>query len=468
LRDALGIEPNNVDALYYTGLVQMARKRPDLATEPLAKARTLAPTDQSITYQLGLAYFVQERYDEAEPLLVAIFNANPRADGVGYYVGFMRYRKKNYQGALRAFEAGATTDPNIRQLTRFYSGLALAVLGLPERAAAEVEAARGLLPASPLTGPAERLRDAILAAREKERRFHAELRLGFLYDTNVAVLPEPSHDPTAEALRRRGRKTPGELASARFDYTWLREGPWELAAGYAFFQTINNDEPKFNVENHLGSLTAGYRGTVAAMPYQLGLGYTYDILFLDNDEFTQRHSPTASGTLVWDARHLSAALGRLQTKEFTHDRHIAQEEVRDAVNWLVGLTHFLRFANDRHFVRGGYQLDWENADGRNFDYVGHRLLVGGQYTLPWGETRLRYDYDVHFRNYDGPHTILPEAAPRTRERADTEQTHTFRIEQPLPWGLTLSAEWLASIARSTLPIFSYNRNVYSLSLSWQY
>src|SRR3989304_4710555 len=131
LREALDIDPNNVDALYYTGLVHLAQRRPDLAAEALEKARARAPADLPILYQLGVAYFIQEQYDKAEPLLTQVFTQRPRADGVGYYVGFMRYRKKDYQGALRAFAAGTAADPNIQQLTRFYTGLALAILGLP-------------------------------------------------------------------------------------------------------------------------------------------------------------------------------------------------------------------------------------------------------------------------------------------------------------------------------------------------
>jgi tetratricopeptide (TPR) repeat protein len=480
LRQALEIEPRNVDALYYTGLVHLARQRPDLAVEALERARSEAPADLSILYQLGLAYFIQEQYDRAEPVLTQVFTQRPRTDGVGYYVGFMRYRKKDYQGALRAFAAGTSADPNIQQLTRFYTGLALAILGLPERAAAEVEEALRLQPVSPLTGPAERLRDTILAARERERRFRAELRLGFLYDTNVSVEPEPSHDPTAESLRRRQRRTPGQLAAARFEYSWLRRGPWEATAGYSFFQTINNDRPSFNIQNHLGALGATYRGTLAAMPFQLGAQYAYDYLTLDDDEFLQRNTATLFGTLVENPGNLTALQGRFQTKEFSADSNIPPEERRDAKNWMVGFIHIFRFREDRHLLRFGYQFDVEDADGRNFKYHGHRLLAGAQYTLPWGDTRLKYDLDVHHRNYRHAHTLLPVVAPGTRERVDHEVTHLVRLEQPLPWRglclpdagdrpcLTLSADYQAIISRSNLPVFSFNRNVYSLTLAWQY
>ncbi|PYN10930.1 MAG: hypothetical protein DME06_13085, partial [Candidatus Rokuibacteriota bacterium] len=65
LRRALEIQPDHVEALYYTGVVEMARGRPAAAVPPLERAHALAPTDVSVTLQLGLAYFAQQQYDRA-------------------------------------------------------------------------------------------------------------------------------------------------------------------------------------------------------------------------------------------------------------------------------------------------------------------------------------------------------------------------------------------------------------------
>src|SRR5262249_35145622 len=151
----------------------------------LERARTRSPRDESIAFQLALAYFAQQQYERAKPLLEAVFAVDPTLDGLGYYVGFVRYRDKDYRGALAAFRAGRSSDPEIQQLTRFYSALALGSLGLPAEAAAEVEQALKLAPGSALTGPAERLRDTIAAARPKDRRLSADARVGISWDSNV-------------------------------------------------------------------------------------------------------------------------------------------------------------------------------------------------------------------------------------------------------------------------------------------
>lgn len=473
LAEALRLDPNNVDALYYTGLANIALKRFDRAVEALEQARRRQPEDLGILFQLGALYFGLQRYDEAQPLLERVFAVNPRLESLGYYVGFMRYRKRDYQGALRAFRQGTSVDPNVQQLTRFYTGLALGVLGLPVQAAAEIEEALRLQPASPLTGPAERLRGAVVAVREAERRFRGELRLGGFFDDNVPVNPDRSDDPLVQVLRRRRQESSGELGALRVDYTFFRHGAFDAIATYSFFTTYNNDLPSFNVMDHLGALSASYRGELAGRPVQAGLQYAYDFLTLGGDEFVQRHTVTASAAVLWSARHLTAVQLRYQRKDFANDENIPPEEKRDADNYLAGFTHVFRFDGDRHFLRLGYQFDWDDTEaghgrGRNLAYVGHRVLAGAQYTLPWRGIRLRYDFDIHFRNYLHRHTLLPVTAPGTRERADAEQTHALGFTVPLPWNLWLSGDVLAIYSRSNLDVFTYHRRVYSLTLGWSF
>src|SRR3990172_9667438 len=50
LEEALAQEPNNVEALYYKGLVLMAQQKTEAAVEPLERARSLAPTDFSVRF----------------------------------------------------------------------------------------------------------------------------------------------------------------------------------------------------------------------------------------------------------------------------------------------------------------------------------------------------------------------------------------------------------------------------------
>jgi tetratricopeptide (TPR) repeat protein len=474
LRRALEVEPGHVEALYYTGVVHMAQRRPDEAVRVLEQARQRSPRDPAIAVQLGLAYFGLQQYDRAQALLEEVFRTDPTLDGLGYYTGFLRYRNRDYRGALQAFRSGRASDPEIQQLTRLYTGLALAALGLPGQAAAEVEEALRIAPGSAITGPAERFRDAVVAARQRDRRLRVDVRLGMFYDDNVRVLPDlvgPGGDPLVGIIRDEAdgsRDSIGELLSARVEYAFLRTEQWELSIGYTFFYSYYNSATDFNVMNHLGSLSGVYKTAVAGMPLALGGQYAYDALFLDEEIFVQRHTATLYATLVPGERTLTQAVARYQAKNFNETGRTPSDEFRDASNWMLGLLELFRFSQDRHHLKVGYQIDYDDTTGRNYEYVGHRFLAGGQYTLPWWGIRLRYDLDVHLRDYLNVNTVLPSNAPGTLERYDREFNHNVRVEAPLPYNLTLVGEYLRTDAHSNLDVFDYTRNVWTLSLNWTY
>ena len=486
LRRALEVEPDHVQALYYTGVVYMAQRQPARAVPFLERARARVPNDSVVAFQLGLAYFAQERYDRAEPLLDEAFRGQPNLDGLGYYVGFLRYRRKDYRGALQAFRGSRTMDPEIQQLTRLYTGLSLAAMGLPGQATSEVEQAIRLAPGSAITGPAERLRDAVVTAQATERRFSGEVRVGLLYDDNPRVRPksvvgngDSNADPLVTTLRGQSRQSidsVGELVGLRGDYVWWRTPQWESSISYSGFLTYENDVPKFSVLDHLVAASLLHKNTVAGMPIQTGLQYVYDAVFLGGPIFLQRQTASLFGSLVENEHHLTQAFGRYQRKDFNQRVLTSREEIRDADNWMAGFQHFLRFSEDRHYLKLGYQFDWENADGNDWGYHGNRILAGGQVTLPWKGTRLKYDFDLHLRDYTFKNTILPSNNPGRERRFDEEFNHAFRVEVPLgtlkvgsrDTGLTFVLEYLMTNNHSNLDVFSYRRNVTSASVAWSF
>lgn len=473
LKRVLALEPNNARANYYKGLVFLSQQKPELATNALEAAHAVRPGDLFIRYHLGQSYFLQNNYEKAEPLLSAVYAEQPKLENVGFYTGVFRYQKRAYSDALEAFSQVQTTDPDLRQLIGFYKGLTLGNLGLSERAVTELDEALKIQTTEPFTGPVERMRDTLAVTRSSERRFRASLGFGGFYSDNVALNPNRSGDAFAESLRSRSTASPGLMMSAYGEYSWLRQGPWESTVSYNFFQTVNLNGglSRFNIQDHQGAAAGYYRGTVRAMPYQIGLSYAYDYLFLGGDGFLSRHTPTLSGTLVESARQMTTALFRFQNKTFFGDpdptgRFSGLQ--RDAQNWMGGFTHTFRFQEDRQLLSLGYQYDVEDATGSDFSYAGHRLLAGGLYTFPWGGTRFRYDYQVHWRGYRSANLAFPQGALGTIRRDDTEQIHFARLEQPLPYNFVVSVQYQRIQNDSNLAVYDYTQNIFYLVTTWTY
>jgi hypothetical protein len=468
-QEALRLNPDNVNALFYAGLTYMALEQYEPAQAALEHAQKLAPTDVDVAFQLGVTYFLQQQYDKAEAVFRRVYVSQPQHQNLGYYLGFIEYRKQKYREALRFFQANVPSDDNFAQLTRFYSGLSLSALGLAGQARAQIEEALRLQPASPLVAPAERFADVLGPAVKAERKFHVDVKTGFFYDDNVAVIPHRSGEIVAEAARDTPHRSTGELGYVRFQYTPLKTPDWEASLATSLLQTVNNDASAFNTFNPSTDAALAYKTTIRNMPTVGGLTIAYDYYMLHDRNYLNRYTVAPFMTLVWDAMNLSQGQLRFQNKDFMNQKDlITTADNRDALNYMAGLVHFFRFQADRHYIKLGYQFDWEAAQGNNWSYLGNRFLVGGQYTLPWWDIRFRYDLDAHIRGYSHLHNYLPVASPETIHRADWELTQQCSLSKDLPWNITLSLEYLFDRNYSNLDVYDYIRNVVSFNVSWRY
>lgn len=497
LDQAIALDPQHERSLFYKGLVHLAQKDPQKAIVSLETAHQIRPDDLDIQHHLGVAYFAAGEYDKAQPFLETTYQHDPSSDNIGYYVGFLRYRDKQYGESVEAFDSNQSSDPDIRQLSAFYRGLALGVLGLPGEALTELEQVQRTQAISPLTQSSIRIREALSAGQifGTEKRFRFQVSAGIFYDDNVPINPDrvntipvlnPPNDPNVviDNLRRRKDSTLGFLASARADYSVFRQGPYEATATYSFFQTVNGSGlDAFNVQNHLVGAAGFYRGVALDFPYQLGLQYTYDYVFLDGDGFLSRHTPTLSATVLGPTAtmpglgvvgNLTTFLYRYQKQTFFREAGNTDErfkgDLRDGYNNMLGVIHAFRLANDKLLLRLGYQYDNQVTDGVAFAYRGHRLLTGAQVQLPWGKMSLRYDYDVHWRNYKNKQTTLffTDRDGKLSKRDDIQQTHLVQLTKPLPHNFSLTAQYQGIRSESSIPLYDYSKNVYSLILTWTY
>ncbi len=490
---ALKLDPQHERSLFYKGLVSLAQKEPEKAIGPLEAVHELRPADLDIQHHLGVAYFAAGEYDKSQPFMEAVFENDPDTENMGYYVGFLRYRGKQYGNSVEAFDQNQTPSADIQQLNGFYRGLALGVLGLPSEALSELEQVQRTQAVAPLTQASVRIRDALSAGQifGSKKRFRLQISLGGFYDDNVKINPDsagpvPNNNANLllQTLRARDTTAPGFLASLRADYSFLQKGPFEATATYSFFQTLHGEGfDEFNIQNHSIGVSGFYRGVVKDFPFQLGAQYTYDYLFLDSDGFLSRHTPTLSATVlgptftlpgVGVVGNLTTGLYRYQYKTFF--REIGNRDarfrgdLRDGYNNTFGLIHAFRLKNDRLILRMGYQYDNESTEGTTFSYEGDRVLTGGQLQLPWGKMTLRYDYDIHWRNYKNNQTTagFTNQNGQLATRKDRQQTHLVQLTKPLPHNLSLTAQYQGIRNKSNINLYDYSKNAWTMILTWTY
>ena len=484
LGEALRLNANSYQALYYQGLIYQELNRPADARLALERAYELRPQSPDIAFQLGVLYVKQQEYDKAEPLLRQVYRADPDRPNLGFYLGLVDYRKKNYRSALEFFRAAHPSDEEFAQLARFYAGLAAGASGFPRIAQGELNEAMRIRPGSPVSNLIPRFSDLLGEEAQKEKFFHGELRFGVVYDTAASLVLGPALqvfpvDPYSEnipppsgvnVLPPVKQKSVGELAGVDLSYTWLKTLDWEATVAYRFLYVEENQAAAFSSLNHIPSFNIVKKGVMSDLPYFAGLLWSYENIALGHDNALQRWTANPYFTLVEGAHNVTNVQYRLQVKDFYRGPFV-HAELRNALNYMVGPTHYFLFDNGRHFIKLGYQYDRENAIGANWSYNGNRLLIGFQYTLPWQDIRLQCDLDYQWRGYLNKHTLLPEDQPRTIKREDREGLYFVSLSKDFTVGsqkFNAALEYVFDNAYSNFSAYSFTRHVVIPSIAWRF
>ncbi len=475
---AVELDPEDPRARHYLGLALLSLGRLDEAATQLAQARAKLPDDVDIAFALGVALFYQGKYEQARPHFEVVAAKEPKRSDLGYYLGRIYFEGREYERALSTLEGAETTDPAVAQLTRFYAGLTKQRLGRTEEAVKEMEVAAALRPTSPIGIAARRFEELVAAAPPEERRLRAEVRVGYQYDDNVRIAPTRNVLELG-APERRGT---GEVFLVRGDLDFLRLGGFQATAGYSFVAIINDVVRGFDVQDHRPGVEAAYRGTLLKIPFTTGMRYVFDLLFLDDELQSMRHIVQPYAIAGWSSWTDTLLSYRFTANDVKTNPVLGLPEERGESTRheaVVQQTFYFPLLGVRHAFRLGYAYDVEQAEGDDYDYIGHKALAGLRLQLPY-EVLFTADFEYHTREYPHRHALAlflnatnAAGSPFRTRRSDWENTLLVTLSREIfthrsLGSLALSLDYFRDRNESTLSIFDYARNVVSLNLIWRY
>ncbi len=406
------------------------------ATQELLRANKLDPRNTNVIYYLALSLSAQGKHSEAEAYLRKGLDIQPKNANLQYLLAY-------------TLRAQGKTD-----------------------AARQLAESIQLEPASPLVGPNRDLLTALKSPRRGDMPFWLELSARAQYDTNGLL--KPNHGSLTPGD---GKKDSwGNLLALSTEYAFLRSARWQAAARYDMFQTLNYENHKFDFNDHVVGGRVTYNDSLAGgQRYFLTGRAFHDVLLQEGRLFLQRPTGALDSYLYWDNSGSNRTRLFYQLQGEIFNEHPPRnkkfpfsptpngkgDEDRDALNHRVGLVHYIFFDHQRYGVNFGYNYDFEDADGKNWSYGGHRAVAGFLVTLPW-EVRATTNFEFHARHYDGTNSTFQ------KHRNDQETTVLSSLAKDITPSLTMSLEHLWNSNDSTIGSYSYHRQVYSLGLTWRY
>lgn len=457
LEAALRGRPKDPDLLYYLGLARNALGQYALAIPVLARARALEPGEPDVRLQLSLARIALNRWAEARPDLEWLWAREPKTENLGFYLGHALYMAGEHARAIPVLRANVSREARYAQLAQYYLALAQQRSGNAAAAREALSQATRLVPGSPLANQAEQNLNQVQVAAQK-RRFQLDARAAAQYDDNVRFAPVSN----VFGLRDQRLDSSGTLLFVRPQWIAVRAPASELTLSYSGSFTHNVSIPELDVDSHQLSGVVTARRRWRGRTITGGASLTGDHTRLGDEPFLTRFLVTPFVTVPVSPGAITSAFLQLSRREFEVPFAIAPDDNRSSVLALAGVNHFQLYRGGRHYWKAGVLVDRDEAEGRNFRYDGVRPLVG-LYTSTSQGLSLTLDAQRHERRYAGVNSTFG------MRRRDTEEVFSARLAQY--WqrpGVSLVLDGLFTETASTIPLFTFRRNVTTLGVSYRY
>jgi len=448
LREAAREDPANLEIRRYLYQAEAKAAGKPSGSAVYEEAVKKEPRSAGNHLNLAVALSLEGQEDRA---LAAVEEANRLSPGnaeILFYRGLIRLKKRALREAIADFQQARGLDARLAQGTMFYEATALAKLGESQAAGALF---RRVVEANPMTDYATQATEISRAA--EVRRFSLRLTTGVEYDTNVTLEGNKNTLGVPLDLPDKGQfRFP---LSTLLDYRFLDVGEWSFGGRHGFYASFHDRSNDMNVISNLAELYGVWRRpNWYARPF-----YYFQSVFLDADHLSDTHS--LGGNIMYLAPYNLApeVYFRWQHKEY-HSPTIDTNDP-DGMNLRGEYNQYYLLQGGRGYLRAGIGWEGERTHGENMDYTAFLVLAGLQYQLPW-ELTFNFDFEYQNRSYMHPNTIFG------MERDDLRYSLAWQLTKPLGNGFDLRGRVAHIRNDSNIGDYDYDRQIYSLLLSWSY
>lgn len=470
------------------------------AAPVLREARALDPQLRDTALFLAIANYHLEDYPAAyEAIDAARGNVSP--DSVAeleLYSGLLLLQRGDFrEAALELGRSRLTDGTRVEPVASFYEGLAWQSVNERRRAREALER----VIAMDGKGVWGRRAVDVLAGESLKDRAWVSLSVGLEYDSNVVLLGEGLEVPAN--LERQGDGGATWYLNAGTEL--FRNQYWSGGITGAFLGTAHFELNEFDTQLPLASAwldrVVGKRGLIRARYYVGHAWVDYsDFLTLQNARLSYYHNWGRQGNselwTAWEKNNF-----HFDTLDFPEGSppgafcqdgvdeglpcaptgtKTARSQVRDGNGFRIGLKHeYVVRALEGDFLRtltlrGSYGYRFYVAEGDDWDFQSHELLVGIKALLP-GDVEIDVAAAFVHQPFENPSTYPPPTAQNgivypldTARRLDQFWRLETKISRPITDHVSISADYRYTNADSNVALFRYDRHVVGLFATLSY
>ncbi|MAJ60011.1 MAG: hypothetical protein CBC48_08525 [bacterium TMED88] len=476
----------------------------DGALAALDDAQKVDPELENLSLYRGIALYQLEDYDEARAALAAAEgHTQPKLIAqLDLYRGMLLLQAQENRQAAELLDRARERDARqVEPVASFYAGLAWQAAGDRNRAREALERVETLDPDGSWG-----TRAAILLSEEVfGERSWATIRAGLEYDTNVVLLGEDVPDPLGISDQADGRAA--WFLDAGLEL--FRKGRFAGGLGISYAGNVQFELRQFDIQYPRAGAWLDYElGPRTLLRTRYGVGYAWVdyspfLLTQDasmslfhgwerwgrteiglrwmNNDYKFFIAPVPNGQQTQGAGQPCEAGGGPQppvpcapyevpwSSEEPFNSQAARNRDGDSIRPFVLQRYRFQKFNSAGFhdfeVRGGYAFERYWADGTDWDYSSHDLLIGAEAMLFWDlivDALVSFSYRPYTfpSSYPAPPTVNGQVyALSPDNRLDKIATVFLMVERAFGEHWSVLTRYSYTRADSNVAVFNYSRNI---------
>ena len=439
-------DPASTRAAYYLGMTYKKLQRYEEAKKHLNDAVMLTPKVKEALLELVDVDFQLGDTAHAKELIAVAEQEQIRPAQTAFMKGQVLMKEGRSEEAIQAFADAKTLDKSLAQAADYQIGilhLKDKSFDLAQKAFQEVLA---LDPNSDISAYTKEYMKALERRGEGAKPFYLNAAFYEEYDDNVIL--KPGDVTTVQDIGNAADWR--EVATVDTAYAHKFDDYWGLRFQYNLYYANQHELDSFDLHSHTGSAIPSYnisKDAVASVPLQ------YNYTWVHGDGFLGTF--TANPLLnyrVFNNQLLQLGV-KLQDKNYITEPTIGDED-RDAFRVAPGVGWFWFFWENKGIFGARYEFDYENTDGRNWEYLGNRVNVSLQTPLV-DKLKLTLAGDFYFQDFQNTHTIF------NVKRQDDAYTLSAQLAYPIWNQVELQFRYTYVKHDSNIAIYDYDRNIYS-------
>ncbi|MEW6409938.1 MAG: tetratricopeptide repeat protein [Nitrospirota bacterium] len=455
--EAYNLEPKNPLTSYYLGMAYKFMQNFKEAVKYLKIALTLDPKLVDLYYEIGDSLFQIGELKEADKYLSEAEKRNIKPANTAMMRGLVFMGLGKTKEAIRYLNKAKEIEKSIAQMVDYQIATLYMRDNYVTRAKEYFKAVVMADPKSDLAEIAKRYMDAI-ELKLKEKRISLSAGVTLMYDDNV--LTKPAVEEAAAGVS--GKSDKKSVYNFSVDYAPLIEGPLTLIAQYAFSQTMHFKLASFDVSSHTINLVPSYTDGNNVYNINLSVSDTY----LDDKKYSLTYSINPTYMRLLNQAHAIQLTYKFSFKEYLQPPSSAHED-RDGKNSSAGIGYLYLFKEGNAFINVKYDFDYDDTQGRNWDYRGNKATVSVLYPI-MKKLNINASAEYHIQQYLNTHTTGETDFEYNKRRKDQVYTYSTLLTYDIMAGLKATLQLVHTVDDSNIKALDYKRTTSSIGLTYRW